>query len=540
MASGLALEDRGGDEEGRNVLQTLASIKSQISSVLGLLQTAHVSAEGAAAAAEMSSPSATVATTLPVDESEAISRDDVKAQREAKKAAKAARKNKSLGGESVTADGNKTISTPKNNAPKEKKEKVSNPVGGPKVHKEQNLSKPDSNKPSKCEDKAEEVSQEKNPPAKPTNTPAKIKESIEAVPEPEVVNAKSSATIEPAPKPRPTFESLVEKVHPKFRELGLKYSNYILRGSNQRTIALLSTTKSYILGYRTPEGKGFKQDLSSQLQFYYEKLKLYRPYAVGMTTAVEGVNAAIRALEEGMSDPQYKEELEEWVDRFIEEKITKAVEAIAEKGAEKIREGDTILTFSLTDAIYETFKLAGESGTRFNLVLAITKSDHYLAEYTQLKQAMGGDVLKSQVNISCINLSSIMSFISSVDKVFLGGHALFTTGGVMAHAGASTVALCASHHNIPVIFFCETYKFCDKSPTDAFYSDVFPENKFGLAVDKEVGVEDDEGLTVARICYDVTPVDLVTCVITDIDMLPSSSVPVVLRVQESRPLTKCL
>lgn len=47
MASGLALEDRGGDEEGRNVLQTLASIKSQISSVLGLLQTAHVSAEGA-------------------------------------------------------------------------------------------------------------------------------------------------------------------------------------------------------------------------------------------------------------------------------------------------------------------------------------------------------------------------------------------------------------------------------------------------------------------------------------------------------------
>lgn len=66
----------------------------------------------------MSSPSATVATTLPVDESEAISRDDVKAQREAKKAAKAARKNKSLGGESVTADGNKTISTPKNNAPK--------------------------------------------------------------------------------------------------------------------------------------------------------------------------------------------------------------------------------------------------------------------------------------------------------------------------------------------------------------------------------------------------------------------------------------
>lgn len=353
-------------------------------------------------------------------------------------------------------------------------------------------------------------------------------------------------------KGRISFDSQVDKVHPKFRELGLKYANHIYRGSNARTRALLSTTKSYILNtYRTPEGKGFKHDLSAQLQIQFEGLKLYRPHAVGMTTAIDGINEAIRSLaEDGPSEVEYREELESWMDTFIEEKVTKAVEAVAQKGVDKIENGDTILTFSLTEAVYEAFKLAGEQGKRFTLILAITRpraeTHNYLGEYDQLRAKLGGAVVKNgQVNISCINLSSIMSFIPTVDKVFLGGHALFTTGGVMAHAGASSVALCAGSHNIPVIFFCETYKFCDKSPTDAFYSDIFPENKFGFSSwkdrDSGEGVEKaTDGPVMAKIFYDVTPVDLVTCVITDIDMLPSSSVPVVLRVQETRPLIKCL
>jgi translation initiation factor eIF-2B subunit delta len=252
----------------------------------------------------------------------------------------------------------------------------------------------------------------------------------------------------------------------------------------------------------------------------------------------------------GLSDTSSKEELLAWVDTFIEEKITKAVEAIAQKGADKINSGDTILAFSITEPIYETVKLAGEQGKKFSLFVAISKKEdaNYLGEVIELKDRLQGH--RDQVNINCIHLSSIMSFLSGVNKIFLGGHALFTTGGVMAHAGASMVALCANQYNIPVLFFCETFKFCDKSPTDAFYSDVFPENKFGFGMDKEkeenekVAVEEEEdgGLAVvAKICYDVTPVNLVTCVITDIDMLPSCSVPVVLRVQEGRSLfsTKC-
>lgn len=131
-----------------------------------------------------------------------------------------------------------------------------------------------------------------------------------------------------------------------------------------------------------------------------------------------------------------------------------------------------------------------------------------------------------KVKISFLPFTCLGSIVGRVNKVFLGGHALFTNGGVMAHVGSSTVALVAHQNNIPVVFFCETYKFCDKSPTDSFYLNVF-HSKTG----EESQVLDYFNPVIE---YDVTPADLVTSVITDIDILPSTIVPVVLRVQENR------
>jgi len=335
-----------------------------------------------------------------------------------------------------------------------------------------------------------------------------------------------------------------EDIEAVFQELGEKYSSFVVRGSNQRTLELLNTVKEYVLEYKTPEGKGFKQEICTMLQCYLSKLKVYRPFAIGMSSAIEGLYAAIRHLDDDESEDESKKYLIRWCDSFVDEKIEKAVESMAQKGFEKILDGDTILLYSLTEPVYEVFKLAKTSTKRFNIILALTNSGTYLSDYKRLKESLGEETLQSQVHISCINISSTMTYISSVTKVFLGGHALFTTGGVMAHAGSSTIALCAFQLNIPVLFFCETYKFCDKSPTDTFYQDIlFSEEKSNASsevpVSKVVASNNKvSDVTTAKIRYDVTPVHLVTCVITDIDMLPSSSVPVILRVQESRSLFK--
>lgn len=133
-------------------------------------------------------------------------------------------------------------------------------------------------------------------------------------------------------------------------------------------------------------------------------------------------------------------------------------------------------------------------------------------------------IKKRSVTISSVNFSNAIYRMRHCTKIVIGGHGLFTTGGVMAQSGSGKLALLASTFNKPAIFLCETYKFCDRSPLDFFTLDEY------IA---EQSITED-GLFEPKIKYDVTPANLVTVVITDIDMLPSTSVPVVLRVQEGR------
>ena len=98
---------------------------------------------------------------------------------------------------------------------------------------------------------------------------------------------------------------------------------------------------------------------------------------------------------------------------------------------------------------------------------------------------------------------------------------------------------------------CETYKFCDKVQTDALVN-----NELGNPLDllktssrhniEEVSPLADwsndnkkySNLTILNLSYDVTPPDLISCVVTDMGMLPCTSVPVVLRLKNRDVLSK--
>ena len=95
---------------------------------------------------------------------------------------------------------------------------------------------------------------------------------------------------------------------------------------------------------------------------------------------------------------------------------------------------------------------------------------------------------------------------------------------------------------------CETYKFCDKVQTDALvnnelgnpYDLLFNKNKVVQSEKSTSPLEDllndtntntSDMLTLLNLTYDVTPPDLISCVVTDMGMLPCTSVPVVLRLK---------
>jgi translation initiation factor eIF-2B subunit delta len=143
-----------------------------------------------------------------------------------------------------------------------------------------------------------------------------------------------------------------------------------------------------------------------------------------------------------------------------------------------------------------------------------------------------------QQSIPCcyVLLNAVSYVMKEVSKVFLGAHALLANGYVMSRVGTSLVALVASSYNVPVLFCCETYKCCDRVQTDSF---VF--NELGDPEDLAIaqsngkcseleGWRDIEQLNVLNLVYDVTPPNFITMVITEVGMIPCTSVPVVLRV----------
>lgn len=128
-----------------------------------------------------------------------------------------------------------------------------------------------------------------------------------------------------------------------------------------------------------------------------------------------------------------------------------------------------------------------------------------------------------------------------VTKVFLGAHALLANGYVMSRAGTAQIALLAKAFNVPVLVCCETHKFSERVQTDAFvYNEIGDPNDLVLSCGARLGNKQNaclvnwssiNHLTPLHLYYDVTPPELVTAVVTELAILPCTSVPVILRIK---------
>ncbi|KAG9337479.1 hypothetical protein JZ751_028670 [Albula glossodonta] len=197
---------------------------------------------------------------------------------------------------------------------------------------------------------------------------------------------------------------------------------------------------------------------------------------------------------------QAKDRLLQCIDSYIVEKIQLAAKAISKYAIEKISDGDVILVY----------------GWKFRVIVVDSRP-----------RLEGREALRRLVKkgIHC----------TYVSKVFLGAHALLANGYVMSRVGTSQIALVAKAYNVPVLVCCETYKFCERVQTDSFVSNelddpddliVTRKGKTQLEHWQEV-----RSLGLLNLVYDVTPPDFVDLVITDLGMIPCTSVPVVLRVK---------
>ncbi len=125
----------------------------------------------------------------------------------------------------------------------------------------------------------------------------------------------------------------------------------------------------------------------------------------------------------------------------------------------------------------------------------------------------------------------------------LGAHSLLANGHVIAAIGTAQMASVVSRvAHCPVVVCCETYKFWERAQSDAFefnelgdpdavWKRSSPETLDLSLADWRRG---DKGgpLRLLNPAYDVLPPALVSAVVTELGTLPTTSVPVVLRVKQ--------
>ncbi|CAL8135692.1 unnamed protein product [Orchesella dallaii] len=426
--------------------------------------------------------------------SEDISRDDVRAQREAKKLAKAARKNKSFKGKLA----NPPTSTSENEHPVV-------PYPAQKSLKTGTTSRALEVKPAEANPSSQSVS---------IGVSADLLKS----------DSSSPSVIHSLFKPKKGKElaqSNVSKLYPPFYNVGLKVRNNVIRGANSQCVKLLDAIKDYVRCYDVPPGTTFKHGLFADLEGNMENLKTVCSFSISMSNAVQFLLFYLHNMPDDDGKViDFKNEILDVIDQYIVEKIEKAVEAIVLYGLEKINEGDKIMVYSITEALMSLLVKAAEDGISYELILIQTRETK--VELADVLEKLKKPTSDQTVRVSAVNFSSALYKIRSCSKLLMGGHGLFTNGGVMAQSGSGQLALVADTYNKPVVFLCETFKFCDRSPLDFLPLEEYMPEQFQT--------EDD--FLEPKLIYDVTPSNLVTVVITDIDMLPSNGLAATLRVQE--------
>jgi translation initiation factor eIF-2B subunit delta len=147
----------------------------------------------------------------------------------------------------------------------------------------------------------------------------------------------------------------------------------------------------------------------------------------------------------------------------------------------------------------------------------------------------GKDLLTKlqKVGISCgyINLNALTYVMSKVTKVFLGASAVMSNGAIFGRVGTACVALLAQDHKIPVLVCCETYKISNRVQLESItYNEVGDPNSLTSSNRKRLDDwKETPNLKMLNLLYDVTPSEFVSGIVTEVGIIPPSSVAVLLR-----------
>jgi translation initiation factor eIF-2B subunit delta len=183
-------------------------------------------------------------------------------------------------------------------------------------------------------------------------------------------------------------------------------------------------------------------------------------------------------------------------------------------------------------------------------------------------------LLRAGLKCTYVNLHALSYIMHDVSKLLLGASSMLLNGTLVARAGTAVVCMLAHEHGVPALVCCETYKFADRVLLDSICfnelgdpDELIPPGERpdaarrlgssgavaagggvagvgaagGGGVAGKGGAEggapparvadwrDIPRLKLLNLMYDATPMRYLTMVVTEVGVIPPTSVPAVIR-----------
>jgi translation initiation factor eIF-2B subunit delta len=325
-------------------------------------------------------------------------------------------------------------------------------------------------------------------------------------------------------------------LHPAVLALGYRYAAGEIRGANARCRHMLACWATVIRDFVPPTKGEQQQDLrqvmetllKTSFQFWTESC---RPHSVSMGNAYTMLKMATASLDRRATWEELRALLLDTMKAYAQERIDYAGQAIAELACRKVlpalgaAPAQVILTYGYSEVVALVLKQAIQEGKHFSVICVDSPP---LLEGRRLLEEL---CEAGRTDCTYILLNALTYVLPTVTTVFLGAAALMSDGAVWNRVGTAQVALLAHAHNIPVLVCAESHKISHRVQLEALTHNEIgaPPRNPAKKMEDERSSSGPSNLMPLNLLYDLTPASFVSGIVTELGIVPPTSVAVLLR-----------
>ncbi len=290
----------------------------------------------------------------------------------------------------------------------------------------------------------------------------------------------------------------------KLKRIAQDIKSMRIRGAAKIAVATAQALKIVAKESKAKTAAEFTKEISHASKLLINT----RPTAVSLPNAVRYVNLGLEQTR-GADLATLRKVVISRADEFIKNS-NDAIRRIGEIGANRISDGDVLLTHCNSQCALAIIKTAFKQGKAIKVF--VTESRPVWQGLISAKE-----LLKAKIPTTLIIDSAVRYFIRDVNKVIVGADSIAANGAVVNKIGTAQIALTAHEARVPFFVAAETYKF-------------HPGTVVGQLVEIEerdpgevINIKRFPGLKIRNPAFDITPAEYVDLIITEHGIIPPSA-----------------